>query len=79
MRTVKDLISLWPTLTALAEDVGEADGTVRQWARRESIPARAWARVCNAAKRRSIKGVSPEVLAAIHDDVPTPERKSARS
>lgn len=36
------IIEWWPTTRALAEELGVADGVVRQWKSKIGIPARYW-------------------------------------
>lgn len=65
MRTFADVIDLWETATALAADIGEKEGTVRQWRNRDRIPADCWTTIVEAAAKRGIKGVTPTKLAEI--------------
>lgn len=59
------IISEWPGTQALADDLGVNVETVRQWRKRNSIPARYWLPMCEAAVRRKINGVSLERFALI--------------
>lgn len=34
-----ELFEMWPTVTAMAKDLGEPEHTVRAWKRRGNIPA----------------------------------------
>lgn len=61
--THADIIRLWPTLTAFAADVREERECVRAWRDRDSIPARAFQRVVDAAASRSFVGVTYAALA----------------
>ncbi len=63
--TFADVISKWPNAGALARDIGQNRGTVKQWRRRESIPPEHWLSVENAARRRGIEGVTVFALAEI--------------
>ncbi len=65
MNTFSSIIGLWPSATALAEDLGENPVTVRAWAQRNSIPGDRWLLIVSAARRRGIQGVTLEVLARI--------------
>ncbi|MGG7567879.1 carph-isopro domain-containing protein [Rhodovulum sp. DZ06] len=48
------IFDLWPSMAALARDIGEREGTVRAWKRRGSIPAPRHAAVVDAARARGI-------------------------
>lgn len=74
MRTFSDIVSLWPTATELAADIGENDGTVRQWKNRDSIPAEYWPKVIAAAAKRRFVGVTAELMAQI---AARPKRRAA--
>lgn len=51
--TGRQIIALWPTAAALAQDLRLAEGTVRQWKNRSgSIPPRYWRAIQGAAERR---------------------------
>jgi len=64
MMTFRQIIDLWPTMSALATDVGLQDKyqTVAAWKRRDSIPPDYWRSVVEAAKRRDLP-VTYETLA----------------
>ena len=47
-----DVIDLWPSARALAEDIGEKTASVHKWRQRDSIPAGKWLAVVDAAERR---------------------------
>jgi hypothetical protein len=69
--TVRDIIDLWPSRTALAEDIHADDDpvtlqTVHKWAQRNSIPSRYHATILRAALRRAI-GLSADSLVAAHE------------
>lgn len=61
--THTEIIRQWPTLTAFAADVCEERECVRAWRDRNSIPARAYQRVVDAAAARGFVGVTYAVLA----------------
>jgi hypothetical protein len=50
--TFRDVIAIWPTPDAMAEDIGHTAFAVRQWKTRDRIPAEWWLRVIAAAKKR---------------------------
>lgn len=61
--THTDIIRQWNTLSLFAADVGEERECVRAWRDRNSIPARAYQRVVDAAAERGIAGVTYAALA----------------
>lgn len=65
MQSFADIIDLWPTATELAAELGEKEGTVRQWKNRNSIPADRWPAIVGASARRGFRQVTYEILAAI--------------
>lgn len=40
--TFPDILNLWPTSSALADEIGEKPTTIRKWRERGRIPASAW-------------------------------------
>lgn len=48
----KNVIELWPSVTALAKDLGEKPETVKKWKFRNSIPSYHWSRLISAAQGR---------------------------
>jgi hypothetical protein len=48
------IFNLWPSMAALARDIGEREGAVRAWKRRGSIPAARHADGVDAARRRGL-------------------------
>jgi hypothetical protein len=87
VRSVRDVISLWPSRKSMADEV-EAAGTgvpeeavtverVHKWAARGVIPATYHGRVLRAAARRGID-LSAADLVAVHDLGPsTPTSEDA--
>lgn len=59
------IIELWPTLGALADDLGVGYESAKAYKRRDSIPPEHWETLVAAARRRQIEGVSLESLAAL--------------
>lgn len=62
MRTIDDVFKGWPTLTAMAADVGRTRDAVEKWRERKSIPVDAWTPVLNALKRKGIELTSDRLL-----------------
>ena len=65
MRSFVEVLSLWPSLTVLASDLGLPYGVVKQWRLRNSIPPAHWQAIVAAAQGRGIAGVTVEALAAL--------------
>lgn len=63
--THADIIALWPSTNALAEDLSAEGDAVRKWKARRSIPAEYWTAVVRSAKRRGIRGVTLKRLAVL--------------
>ncbi len=64
MKTFQEVIDAWPTIKALADDLGTSDGHVRTMRARNSIPSGFWAIVVEKAAMRGHQGITLEVLAA---------------
>jgi hypothetical protein len=77
--THADLINLWPSLSAFAEDLGVQYVTAKAMRRRVSVPAGYWLRMIECAETRGIEGVTLDVLAraAAHDEVGPPAEGEA--
>jgi hypothetical protein len=74
IETVADILRLWPSRPALADDITEdgdavTAGRIHKWARSESIPSRYHGRILRAAQRRGY-ALSPEDLVRAHDACP---------
>lgn len=61
--THSEIISLWPSLSDFADDLGIQYGTAKAMRRRDSIPPEYWIAVTDKAKERGLDGVSLEALA----------------
>jgi hypothetical protein len=69
--TVRNIVDLWPSRLALADDIHTEDdpvtlATVHKWVQRSSIPSRYHAAVLRSALRRDI-ALSAGVLVAAHE------------
>lgn len=62
MNTFREIIDAWPSAFTLADDIGEREGTIRQWRHRDRIPSTKWRAMIEAAKRRRISGITPARL-----------------
>lgn len=63
MTSHSDIISLWPSYSSLAEDLGVKAHAVQKWKMRDSIPGEYWTRIAEDAQRRGLAGVTLETLA----------------
>lgn len=59
------VLALWPSLSDLAGDLGLPYGVVKQWRRRNSIPADKWQALVLAAQGRGFEHVTTDLLASI--------------
>lgn len=72
MSSFREVIDLWPTPVALAQDLTEMRGVevsvyrVRKWRERDSIPADYWQAVINAGSKRGFQ-ITPGQLTQIAD------------
>lgn len=62
MQSFSDLIDRFGGATKMATAINEPANTIRQWACRDSIPARCWAKVTEAAKEQQLTGVTLQAL-----------------
>lgn len=65
MNSNRQIIELWETRSAFADDIKIKEGTASAWWQRDSIPKEFWKAIVEAAKTRKFKGVTLEVLADI--------------
>jgi hypothetical protein len=64
MQSFSEIVTRWPSLQTLANDMGGVPvTTVQSWRDRDSIPNRRWPCLIKAAKARGIRGVTYEKLA----------------
>lgn len=75
MSTFRNIIDKWPSIGEFASDLGVKYVTAQLMRHRDSIAPRHWNNVVLAARKRSISGVSLEVLAAIEAAEPPPKPK----
>lgn len=59
------IIDLWPSISAFADDIGQKADTVRRWRLRDEIPLKHWNDTAKAAKLRGHTGISTELLLRI--------------
>lgn len=65
MQTFISLLAAWPSRDEVAADCGVDVGVVKQWLRRDRVPAEYWIDLIDAAARRGIQGVTCEALVRI--------------
>ena len=78
MQSFSDVLQRWPDRASVAVDCGVTYGVVKQWERRDSVPAAYWPALLEGARRRNIEGLTAEVLADLaaqsRDEKATAER-----
>ena len=67
MDTFACIIARWPTISALADDLGVQYVTAQAMARRQRIPSRHWNSLVAGAQRRGFDGVTLNLLADISE------------
>ena len=65
MHTFAELIEKFGGAAKLAGEIGEQANAIRQWSARNSIPARHWHSIVEAAARLQVPGVTFEALAGV--------------
>lgn len=75
MNTVEDVFTQFKGTSAFAGALGLNLSTASEMRRRSSIPVRYWPKLVDAARERGIRGVSYDVLVAMH--APAQARASA--
>jgi len=63
MHTSSQLIERFGGAAKMAPQIDVPANTIRQWAARDSIPARYWHAIIEGAKKQNIRGVTAETLA----------------
>lgn len=63
MNTFQQIIDLWPSRVAFADDIGVSPQAVTNMVTRDSVPARYWIKMVGAADRRCIAGINLTTLA----------------
>lgn len=56
--THPEIIDLWPSIEAFADDVGAKVATARKWRQRGRIPSEYWVKTEQAASERKIVNVT---------------------
>ncbi len=75
MKSYAEIIAHWPSLVALAEDLGVNYVTAQQMKVRGSISAAHWKRLVAGAQKRGIEGVTLDVLAQLATETPVRQRR----
>jgi hypothetical protein len=68
MRTVKDIMSIWPTIADMHRDLDISQQTLYSMRRRNSIKQQYWPILIEAARRRGHHEVSAELLMQLHKE-----------
>lgn len=58
----RPLLALFPSVRAMARDIGVPAGTARAWVPRDSVPPEYWDRIAAYARAKGIKGVTLSAL-----------------
>ena len=66
MNTFKEVISLWPSRSILADEIGVKAPAVRMWWSRNLIPGRKLRAVAEAAERAGFEGITYAGLCAMY-------------
>ena len=61
IKSFREVMSLWPTVSAFASDVGVPMPTAAKWKQRDSVPAPFWAAVLSTRPARKAQ-VSADLL-----------------
>jgi hypothetical protein len=66
MRTVSDVIELWPKAIELARELGVSPPRISDWKNRNSIPAAYWRDLIRAARKQQHPEVTADLLTDLH-------------
>lgn len=61
LTSFRSIMALWPSLEALALDIGATHSTTRKWSQRGRIPAEWWSQVLST-ERAKTAGVTSDLL-----------------
>lgn len=64
MKTFRDIISKWPSISDFAEDIGVEENTAKQMRTRNSVNGKYWTPMVKAAKARGINLTHEQLNAA---------------
>lgn len=67
MKSVDEIVDLWPSMADLARDLDVPYSTVAAWKQRGSIPVGYWRHLIDAAQRRRFASVTSMALIEAHD------------
>lgn len=73
MQTVSDIFKIWPSLSVMADELGQPYATVQKWHARGRIPVTAWPDVIEKAAIRETLITMPQLA-----EMTFPRRKKAR-
>ena len=66
MRTISDVIQLWPRSAELARELGVSPPRISDWKNRNSIPAAYWRDLIRAAQKRGHPEITADLLVDLH-------------
>jgi len=61
----RSIIDLWPSVDAMADEIGASAMAVRKWWQRNRIPAEWWSAVLSAPRVKKAHITTAELLAAL--------------
>jgi hypothetical protein len=67
MKSITDIMELWPTTADFGRDIGLPYPTVASWKQRGSIPVAYWRGIIRAARRRGHAEVTGDLLIELHE------------
>jgi hypothetical protein len=66
MRTIADILRIWPRSIDLARELRISPPRIADWKKRNSIPAAYWRELIEAAHRRGHPEITTDLLANLH-------------
>ena len=64
-KSFSEIVDLWPSFAAMADDIGAKANTVAKWHLRDRISPDCWLAVAEAAERRGYDGVTVDLMARL--------------
>ncbi|MGI9338344.1 MAG: carph-isopro domain-containing protein [Gammaproteobacteria bacterium] len=66
IQSFKQIVDLWPSVNALADDLGESPAAVYKWRTRNNIPVNHWLTLIEAGEKRGFS-INPRFLIGLVD------------
>ena len=67
-RNVNELTDLWPSIKAMAEDLGISPITVYSFRHHDAVPEKHWKTLMAKARERGIRGITLQLLQELHPE-----------